>query len=130
MLQASRLRSNQLKVQLESELNHTRSGRCAGDLSEVSERDVIHRIGVIYPIKQVEKFGAEFGAESFVDRNEFYQRNIHVFLSRSGQEIARCIAERIIRIKRRIIYCADARAVETRTRRNECALVEISRQTI
>src|SRR3712207_2592744 len=97
-----------LKIQLEAELNDTRSGQRRSDLTKVTERNVTHRIGIIHPVENVEEFGSHFAPETFVNRDEFDDRKIDIFLSGSGQEITRRVAKRIIRVKIWIARCDRA----------------------
>ena len=90
-----------LETEFESKLNHAWSGACRSDFSERRRSDQVSGIRVIYPVKDVEKFSAKLTAKSFVKRYEFDKRNINILLSRSVKEIARRVAERIIRVKGR-----------------------------
>ena len=110
-----------LEIQFKSKLNYARSGRGTGDLSEIAERDVVYGVCIIYPVEDIEHFDASFTAKTFGEREQFDDRKIDVFLSRSGERVARRIAERRVRIEGRIVHNADACAVETRTRCYKCA---------
>ena len=106
MPKASLLNSG-LEIQFESELQNTRSGRGAFDASETCARNIVVRIGVIYPVENIERFETQFAAKLFAERNHFNQRKINIFLSRSGKTVSQSIAERICRIERRIVCYAD-----------------------
>jgi hypothetical protein len=104
-----------LKVKFKGKLNYAWPSACGNNPAERRKRDVVNRVGVVDPVKGIEKLDPGFTFETLVDRDEFDQRKVNVLLSRPGQEVSRRVAERIGRIECRIGDHTHTRAIQART---------------
>jgi hypothetical protein len=93
---------NQLKIHLECKLDHSWTSTRRRYLSKRRRHgDVVVRIVEVGPVEQVEKLRAKLASDRFRNRNELDDREIHVLLTWTIEEVARRVAKRIIRIERR-----------------------------
>ena len=65
------------------------------------------RIREVGPVEDIEELRPQLGAHRLPDRNELHHRKIQVLLSWPIKKISRRVAERIVRIERRIVRRAE-----------------------